>query len=142
MYVKWGVKWSLMAGLGALAFRYLCFSLAAVTGLHGFDYGGILIHGLIFGGIVVIAQMHVAEKAPDALKSQAQGLVLILTSGVGDFLSILVFSRILDWSRLANGTHDWRLPFFVSLGLAVLAMLFLGFFYKGKAKSPHGGVPA
>jgi len=138
MYVKWGVKWSLMAGLGALAFRYLCFSAAAVTGIHGFDYGGILIHGLIFGGIVVIAQMHVAEKAPDALKSQAQGLVFILTSGVGDFLSILVFSRILTWcaTPAANGTivHDWRLPFFVSFGLSALAMILLGLLCKSDRK--------
>ncbi len=132
MFTKCGVKWSLMVGLGALALRYLFFYVATATGCHAFDYGGILIHGLIFGGIVVIAQMHVAEKAPDALKSQAQALVFILTTGVGDFLSIAVFSRILSWCKLADGTHhDWTLPFLVSLGLAVLAMLLLGFFYKG-----------
>jgi len=130
MYRKWGVKWSLMAGLGALAFRYLCFYLASATGCHALDYGGILIHGLIFGGIVVIAQMHIAERAPNSLKSQAQGLVLILTSGVGDFLSIVVFSRVLSWSRLADGSHDWRLPFLVSLVLSVLSMLLLGLFYR------------
>jgi len=134
LFTKFGVKWSLMTGLGALALRYLFFYVATATGCHAFDYGGILIHGLIFGGIVVIAQMHVAEKAPDELKSQAQGLVLILTTGVGDFLSIAIFSRVLAWSRLSDGTHDWTLPFLVSLGFAVLAMLLLGLFYKGDAK--------
>jgi len=128
LYRRFGFKFSLMVGLGALAFRYLAFYIAYATGVHAVDYAGILIHGLIFGAIVVTAQMHLAERAPDALKSQAQGLVLILTSGVGDFLSILVFSRILAWSRLADGSHDWSLPFLVSIGLAVLAMVLLGLF--------------
>ena len=134
IFRKCGFKWSLMIGFGALAFRYACFYAATVTGCHALDLGGILIHGLIFGAIIVNVQMHVAEKAPDELKNQAQGLVMILTAGVGDFLSIVIFSRALAWSRLADGTHDWSLPFLVSLGFAVLAMVLLAFCYHEEKK--------
>ena len=130
LFKKLGFKKSLMIGFGALAFRYACFSAAAITGCHALDFGGILIHGLIFGAIVVNVQMHVAERAPDEIKNQAQGLVMILTSGVGDFLSIAVFYPILLSSCSASGMHNWTVPFIVSFGIAVLVMLLLAFCYK------------
>jgi len=133
LFRKLGFKKALMVGFGALAFRYACFSAAALTGCHGFDFGGILIHGLIFGAIVVNVQMHIAERAPDDVKNQAQGLVMILTSGVGDFLSIAVFYPILAASAYTDTTglvrHNWSVPFLVSLGIALLAMLLLKVFY-------------
>lgn len=134
LFRKLGFKKSLMLGFGALAFRYACFSVATVTGCHAFDFGGILIHGLIFGAIVVNVQMHVAEKAPDEIKNQAQGLVMILTSGVGDFLSIAVFYPILIATRGAGGVHNWFVPFVVSFGIALLAMVLLGVCYPGAAR--------
>ena len=130
LFKKLGFKKALMVGFGALAFRYACFSAASLTGCHALDFGGILIHGLIFGAIVMNVQMHVAEKAPDEIKNQAQGLVMILTSGVGDFLSIAVFYPILVSTCGANGLHNWSVPFIVSFGIAVLAMILLAVFYR------------
>ena len=134
LFKRLGFKKALMVGFGALAFRYACFSVAALTGCHALDFGGILIHGLIFGAIVVNVQMHVAERAPDEIKNQAQGLVMILTSGVGDFLSIAVFYPILVGTCGANGLHDWSIPFLVSFGISVLAMVLLAVFYRDTAK--------
>ena len=130
LFRKLGFKKALMVGFGALAFRYACFSAASLTGCHALDFGGILIHGLIFGAIVMNVQMHVAEKAPDEIKNQAQGLVMILTSGVGDFLSIAVFYPILVGTCGTNGLHNWSVPFLVSFGIAILAMVLLAVFYR------------
>ena len=139
LFRKCGFKKSLMVGLGALAFRYACFSAATLTGIHAFDFGGILIHGLIFGAIVMNVQMHVAEVAPDEIKNQAQGLVMILTSGVGDFLSVAVFYPLLVAfsTKGANGQilHNWSVPFIVSFGIAVLAMILLAVFYRERKES-------
>ena len=139
LFKKLGFKWALMVGFGALAFRYGCFSAAALTGCHALDFGGILIHGLIFGAIVVNVQMHIAEKAPDDIRNQAQGLVMILTSGVGDFLSIAVFYPVLSFcSRTtADGhiLHNWSVPFLVSFGIALLSMFLLLVFYREGRKT-------
>jgi len=136
LFRKLGFKKALMVGFGALAFRYACFSAAALTGWHGFDFGGILIHGLIFGAIVVNVQMHIAERAPVDVKNQAQGLVMILTSGVGDFLSIAVFYPILRASSFTDAAgrilHNWSVPFMVSFGIAILAMLLLAICYHDR----------
>ena len=49
-----------------LAFRNACFLLASGWGLPAFDFGGILVHGLIFGILIVGSQMHVNETVPHA----------------------------------------------------------------------------
>lgn len=137
-----GFKKSLLVGFGALAFRYACFSIATLTGNHAFDFGGILIHGLIFGAIVMNVQMHVAEVAPDEIKNQAQGLVMILTSGIGDFLSVAVFYPLLVAFSTTDATgkilHDWSVPFFVSFGIAILSMILLAVLYPSRERK--GGV--
>lgn len=61
-------------------------------------------------------------------------LVMILTSGVGDFLSIAVFYPVLSFcSRTtADGhiLHNWSVPFLVSFGIALLSMFLLLAFYR------------
>ena len=120
-------------------FGTLGWAAAALTGCHALDFGGILIHGLIFGSIVVNVQMHIAEKVPDDIRNQAQGLVMILTSGVGDFLSIAVFYPVLSFcSRTtADGhiLHNWSVPFLVSFGIALLSMFLLLVFYREGRKA-------
>ena len=138
IFRKLGFKKSMMVGFGALAFRYVCFSASVLTGCHAFDFGGILIHGLIFGAIVMNVQMYVAERAPEGLKNQAQGLVMILTTGVGDFLSVAIFYPILmscaKTDALGRILHNWTVPFLVSFGIAILSMALLAAFFREKAK--------
>ena len=119
-----------VAGLCALVFRYACFSAAVATGVHAFDFGGILVHGLIFGVLIVAFQMHAAEIAPPELRNQAQGFVMILTAGIGGFLSVGVFNAILCHKP---GAHDWSLAYLVALGLSILALI-LALFMKNDSK--------
>ena len=122
-----GYRWSFILGLAALAIRYAFFSVSVLFGVQAGDFGGILVHGLIFGLVVVVAQMYVGEYAPAALRNQAQGLVILLTSGLGLFVSNLVFHPLIASSASAAGGHDWRVPFLVafaiSVALAVAAMV-------------------
>lgn len=127
---KLGYKWSMVLGLAALAARYGFFLAGAATGVHALDFGGILLHGLIFGVLVVGAQMYVADFAPEELRNQAQGYVMLLTAGVGGFLSVGVFDRILAANAVAGGAHDWTVPFAVALGLSVLAGLLMAVLFR------------
>lgn len=127
---KMGFKFSTLLGIAALAFRYGAFLLAARTGIHAFDFGGILVHGLIFGILIVGIQMHMAQVAPPELRNQAQGFVMVLSAGIGGFLSVGVFNSILNANILPDGTHDWSVPFAVALALAVAAFVLFALFYK------------
>lgn len=134
---KLGFKGSTLLGLGALVFRYASFYLAAATGLHIFDFGGILIHGLIFGILIVGIQMHMAEIAPPQLRNQAQGFVMLLTAGVGGFLSVGVFNAVLKASEIPQGGHDWSLPFLTALVIAAVSFILFAVLYRSSGEKPH-----
>lgn len=126
-----GFKGSTLLGFAALAFRYAMFYLAAKTGCHILDFGGIMIHGLIFGILIVGIQMHMAEIAPAELRNQAQGFVMLLTAGIGYFLSVGLFRIVLKASELPTGKIDWTIPFLTAFGIAAAAFVLFALFYRG-----------
>ena len=145
---KFGYKWAMVIGLGALVFRYACFYGSAAFGCAPLDFGGILIHGLIFGLLVVGAQMYVNDAAPAELRNQAQGLVNLLTCGVGVFASNFAFEKILAANVTLGGkvaaaanaaaganvqvAHDWSVPFLYALIAAVVLTALMAAFFNPK----------
>ena len=129
-----GYKWALVTGMGAVMFRYACFLAAVRFGFAAGDFGGILIHGLAFGILCVGAQMYIDSAAPAELKNQAQGLVMLLTNGIGLFLSNLVFYRLLEDNLVSSDPvrHAWTEPFGIAFveALAVALALILLFHPK------------
>ena len=132
-----GYKWALVVGMGAIMFRYACFLAATEFGIAAGDFGGILIHGLAFGILCVGAQMYIDSAAPSELKNQAQGLVMLLTNGVGLFLSNLVFYRLLGNNVVSSVPlrHDWTEPFGIAFVAALaIAIAFVLLFNPKKSK--------
>ena len=124
---RFGYRRAMVIGMLALAARYACFSASVATGCHAFDFGAILIHGLIFALLVIGAQMYVDDHAPAELRNQAQGLILTVTTCVGAFASVYLFDHVLQANRLASGLHDWTVPYLVALALALLAAAAMAF---------------
>jgi nucleoside transporter len=120
---KAGYKWAMVIGLAALTFRYGAFYLGATGILPAGDFGGILIHGLIFGLLIVGAQMYVDAKAPSELRGQAQGLMGLVMFGLGTIVSNNVFDRLVKASAKADGSHDWSKPYLVALVLSAALMV-------------------
>jgi len=125
---RFGYKRAMMVGLATLAFRNLCFWLASTQGVVAGDFGGILVHGLIFGILVVGSQMYVDEIAPKELRNQAQGLQNLLTAGLGCFASNCLFDAVLN--RGAGVGHAWPIAYLTALGLAVLGFLLTAVFFR------------
>ena len=129
---KAGYKWAMVLGLLALAFRYGAFLLGVTTGANVGDFAGILIHGLIFGMLIVGSQMYVDAAAPAELRGQAQGLIGLIMFSLGTFFSNYVFDIVLNKSATVDAvtkvvSHNWVQPFtialVISLTLAVLMSL-------------------
>ena len=117
---KFGYRKAMVVGLSALVVRYACFSASVLTGCHAFDFGAILIHGLIFSLLVVGAQMYVDDHAPAELRNQAQGLIMTLMTSLGAFASVSIFDKILQHNALSSGLHDWTVPYLVALILSIV----------------------
>lgn len=129
-----GFKGTTLLGFAALAFRYASFYVACKTGAHFLDLGGIMIHGLIFSILIVGVQMRIAEVAPAELRNQAQGFVMLLTAGVGYFLSVGLFRVVLKASEVKPGVIDWTIPFMTAFAIAAAAFVLFALFYRNPAK--------
>jgi nucleoside transporter len=132
---KAGYKWGMVIGLLALVFRYVMFYLGASQNWVVGDFGGILIHGLSFGMLIVGSQMYVDAAAPAELRGQAQGFIGLIMFSLGTFLSNYVFDIVLQKNMdAATGVHAWTQPYLIALGIAlVLAVLMAVAFKPAKA---------
>ncbi len=83
---RYGAKWAITAGLAMLLVRYAAFLAGGALGQAWLYYIAILVHGAIFGFLIVGGQVYVDKKAPPEIKNQAQGLVGLLLFGVGMFV--------------------------------------------------------
>lgn len=128
-----GYKRAMTIGLGAVVFRYASFYLGARFGCAAGDFGGILIHGLVFGLLVIGSQMYVDAAAPAELRGQAQGLITLVMFGIGTVLSNLVFEHVLAANRLPSGAHDWTVPYLTALAMALALTVAMALFFRPAA---------
>ncbi len=132
---KAGYKWAMVLALATLAVRYGAFYLGASQGLIAGDIGGILVHGLIFGLLIVGSQMYVDAAAPAELRSQAQGLIGLIMFGGGTLLSNYVFDVILKRNEVVDPatnavTHNWEPPYLTALAIALVLMVLMAVAFK------------
>ncbi len=143
---KAGYKWGMVLGLLALVFRYVMFYVGAKTGVNVGDYAGILIHGLIFGMLIVGSQMYVDAAAPLELRSQAQGFIGLIMFSLGTFLSNYVFDFILKKNVVVTEagelTHNWETPFLIAIGISVVLAVLMALFFKPAEKNRDESVVA
>ncbi len=137
---KIGAKNAMMIGLAALFMRYVFFWLGGSAGV----YGGILIHGLIFGFFYVGGQVYVDSKADGAMRAQAQGFINFAAFGLGTFFANFINRMFIDRLRItttdATGLvhNNWDHIWLVALSLAGVLLLIFGLFFRPKKSLGEG----
>jgi nucleoside transporter len=127
---KFGVKWSLVAGLIAMVVRYAAYYLGAGD-MEPAIYVGILVHGIIFGFFIVGGQVYIGKAAPAGMQGQAQGFYALMTFGVGSLIGTFVNNAMINsyTSRNAEGLligawdKVWLISAASSIALLVIMVL-------------------
>ncbi|MBN2316627.1 MAG: MFS transporter [Sedimentisphaerales bacterium] len=131
---RFGAKWTMVIGLGALAIRY--FTLwGGVAGEQTFLYYiAILVHGIIFGFFFVGGQVYVDKKAPPEMRAQAQGLIVLICYGIGMLIGTFVNVELID-RYTTDGVCNW-IPVFkiISIASTVLVVVLAALFRDDVAK--------
>jgi len=133
---KAGYKWGMVLGLLALVFRYGMFYLGASQELQTCDFAGILIHGLIFGMLIVGSQMYVDAAAPAELRGQAQGFIGLIMFSLGTFCSNYVFDIVITKNEVRDAVtnavsrHNWEQPFVIALGISLALAVLMALAFK------------
>jgi nucleoside transporter len=131
-FARLGAKWMLGIGMLAWGIRY---------GIWGWGFGqegpmltgavfvGILLHGICYDFFFVTGMIYTDKKAPDAVKGQAQSLVVMLTQGLGLGLGAQLFGW---WTAecTTNKVLDFSTFWYVPAGFAIAVMVvFLATFW-------------
>ena len=127
--VKTGIRNTLIFGMIALVVRYASFFIGAETGLQGFYYIGILVHGLIFGLFFVGGQVYTDKVASRSIKAQAQGLLFFLVWGVGFLIGTLWNGWLIGLFRDGDKC-DWPVVFAISTVFSFILLLLFIFLFK------------
>ncbi|MDX2033220.1 MAG: MFS transporter [Blastocatellia bacterium] len=90
-----GVKWMLGVGMLAWVVRYAMFALGAPGEVKLMIIGGIVLHGICYDFFFVTGQIYTDQAAPNRIRAQAQGLLVLCTLGLGMFIGAKVADRVL-----------------------------------------------
>lgn len=128
-----GVKWMLVVGMGAWVLRYALFALAAPEGVVWMIMTGVILHGICYDFFFVTGQIYVDKKSTPAIRGQAQGLLVLITLGLG----MLIGAQVSGW--LNNAFKDgaevlsaaaWQSFWWVPAAFAGAIMLFFLLAFK------------
>ncbi len=126
-FARLGVKWMLIVGMGAWAVRYALFALGAPDQVQWMVIGGIALHGICYDFFFVTGQIYVDKKSSPAVRGQAQGMLVLVTYGVGMLIGAQIAGAVYN-GFLGSATaltqaqwqSFWWLPAAFALGVLVL----------------------
>ena len=99
-----GVKWMLLVGMAAWVVRYGLFAGAASDGVMWMVFGGILLHGICYDFFFVTGFIYTDKKSTAEVRGQAQGLLVLVTQGLGMLIGAQVIGRLVNGFQAEN--HD------------------------------------
>jgi MFS family permease len=131
--LRFRVKTVLMWSLGLSVVRFGMSAWAGGSGSIYWHLGGIGLHGMCYTFYFITAQVFMDRRVDPGLRGQAQGLLALVTGGVGPLIGAVVCG----WLRthlVADGVHGW-MEFWAALATMILiCFVIFGVFYRGLPK--------
>jgi len=131
-----GVKRMMLIAMAAWIIRYGLFSLGAPDALWTLIVTGIILHGICYDFFFVTAHVYMDQQATPANRGQAQGLFVLVSSGLGMLIGAQVAGRIYNTflgSTEALSLSDWQVFWILPAFLVILVLvLFAAGFGEGK----------
>lgn len=133
-FVRLGVKYMLVVGMGAWVARYFLFSAGATSSApdakdtwNSFLLIGILLHGVCYDFFFVTGQIYVDQKAPRAIRAAAQGFLALVTLGIGSAVGSVAAGYVqkqFTTDGRVRWEEFWQVPAYAAL-LVMVVFLFL-----------------
>ena len=106
-----GLKMMILVGMAAWVVRYALFAFGAPNQVTWMLLLAVALHGICYDFFFVTGFIYTDQKAPKAIRGQAQGLLVFLTQGVGMFFGY----RIMAGGSLAIG-NLFNIPLNLTIG--------------------------
>lgn len=138
-----GIRWVYAMGLIAWSLRFLMLGLGNPTDGLWLLIGSMLVYGIAFNFITIAGHLHIQQIAPKDMKGLAQGVMMLMSNGVGASTGIIAAGAVVNhwcsWETVSAGDStlrlfmgDWIWPWliFSAYALAVAALWYKKPFLK------------
>jgi nucleoside transporter len=144
-FIRLGVKWMLVVGMGAWVLRYALFAMAAPDAVFWMIVGGILLHGICYDFFFVTGQIYVDKKSTPAIRGQAQGFLIFVTYGVGMLIGAQVAGNVYN-SFLGDAPaltlDQWQSFWWIPAAFAAAVMVFFAITFNDRVEDePEKAAP-
>ena len=136
-FARLGVRWMLLIGMLSWVLRYALFALGATDSVVWMIMAGILLHGICYDFYFVTGFIYVDRKASPEIRGQAQGLLVLVTPGVGMLIGAQLAQKFKNQfitlegpESLSQWSQFWWIP---CVTAAVIMVLFALFFREKEA---------
>ncbi len=127
---RFGLRTTLLVGMGAWALRYVLFAFGDTGQGVWMLFFGILLHGICYDFFFVSGQIYTDQKAGDKVKSAAQGLITLATYGAGMLIGFWLSGLVANTYAIEGGGHAWRMVWLIPAGIAVGVLVFFALAFK------------
>jgi nucleoside transporter len=134
LFARLGVKKMLLIGMLAWVIRYFLFAYGDNEGLVSMLYLGIILHGVCYDFFFVTGYIYVDQAAPKEIQASAQGLITLVTYGLGMLIGSWASGWFVKQYTLTDGSHLWQSIWLIPAGMALIAALLFGILFKEPKK--------
>lgn len=131
--LRYRVKTVLLWALGLSAVRFGMSAYAGSTGLIGWHIGGIALHGMCYTFYFITAQVFLDRRVDPGMRGQAQGLVSMVSGGIGPLAGALVCGALKNHLVTADGQGWGEFWGWLAVMICGCFVIFL-LFYRGVSK--------
>ncbi len=134
-FVRLGVKWMLGIGMLAWVLRYVFFAFGALDPTVWMILTGIALHGICYDFFFVTGHIYVDLKSTDKIRGQAQGLIVLLTYGIGMLIGAQLAGATFNFflgDQSALTLDQWYAFWWVPAIFAAVVMVFFMLTFNDK----------
>ncbi|WP_265593904.1 MFS transporter [Haloferula sp. BvORR071] len=132
---RFRVKTVLMVALILSALRYALFGVAGITNSSPWLIGGIALHGLCYTLYFITGQLFLDRRVEPGMRTQAQGLLSLVSNGVGSVIGTLLSVKLYDFT--VGAQHGgWSTYWWIQCACIAICVPILAIFYHGIAAPP------
>jgi len=133
-----GIRKTLAIGVIAWPLRYIVFSIGHPVWLV---IASLTLHGFCYVFFFTVSQVYVDRVAPKDIRASAQGLLALITLGLGSFLGSM-FCGWVQTHFTVDGVTNWQMVFAIPIALTVACAIAFMIFFKEPRAAEQAAKPA
>ena len=140
LFARLGVKWMLALGMLSWVVRYVLFAVGAPGAVFSLIVLGIALHGMCYDFFFVTGFIYTDKKASKDIRGQAQGLLVLITQGLGLGIGSYFAGEMFNWF-VGSATRSAALPLYPKLwwtcaAWAAIVLMFFVLLFRDDSKEP------